>query len=133
MNDRGLPPNLNLFDLEGVDDFLQELTKVSKPRYPLPLVLPCANVEPKLYHACSNPGTMACSACKLVSYCSKVRHFVDRLVVVLLPQPCMCRIARRPTGTGIRKVPLSVYLPCCIQSVAIVRLQERTTFHELAA
>ena len=34
--------------------------------------LPCANVEPQINKSCPNPGKMACSACQLVSYCSKV-------------------------------------------------------------
>lgn len=35
-------------------------------------VLPCANVNVERYAACENPGKLACSSCKLVSYCSKV-------------------------------------------------------------
>lgn len=34
--------------------------------------LPCANIEVEKYKTCPNPGARACSACKLVSYCSKV-------------------------------------------------------------
>ncbi|RXW14219.1 hypothetical protein EST38_g11634 [Candolleomyces aberdarensis] len=41
------------------------------PRHPPPAVLPCANVQPAQYSACEKPGNKACSACKLVSYCSK--------------------------------------------------------------
>jgi len=44
------------------------------PRYPPPTALPCANVQAEKYAVCKNPGKMACSACKLVSYCSKVRN-----------------------------------------------------------
>ncbi|KIJ61529.1 hypothetical protein HYDPIDRAFT_183158 [Hydnomerulius pinastri MD-312] len=33
-------------------------------------VLPCANAQVEKYTACENPGKMACSACRLVSYCS---------------------------------------------------------------
>ena len=76
MNHTGVPPNLNLINSKAMDDYLQKLTKVSRPKHPLPLVLPCGNVEPKLYHACGNPGMMACSACKLVSYCSKVSNLL---------------------------------------------------------
>lgn len=35
-------------------------------------VLPCANVNVEKYAVCENPGKLACSACKIVSYCSKV-------------------------------------------------------------
>ncbi|EDR06852.1 uncharacterized protein LACBIDRAFT_299777 [Laccaria bicolor S238N-H82] len=75
MNNRGLPPKLRLLTTKAMDDYLQKLTKV-KPKHSLPLVLPCANVKPKLYHACGNPGRMACSVCKLVSYCSKVHDLL---------------------------------------------------------
>ncbi len=44
------------------------------PRHAPPTALPCANVQADKYTACENLGTMACSACKLVSYCSKVRN-----------------------------------------------------------
>ena len=36
--------------------------------------LPCANVEVPKRRTCQNPGKLACSACKLVSYCSEVRY-----------------------------------------------------------
>jgi len=53
----------------------QQMVKGSlRPRYPPPTTLPCANVQAEKYTVCENPGTMACSACKLVSYCSKVSH-----------------------------------------------------------
>ena len=42
------------------------------PRHPPPTTLPCANVQAEKYAVCKNAGKMACSACKLVSYCSKV-------------------------------------------------------------
>jgi hypothetical protein len=44
----------------------------SKPRFPPPEVLPCGNVKVDMYRVCPNPGKMACSSCRLVSYCSKV-------------------------------------------------------------
>ncbi|KAF9239784.1 hypothetical protein BU15DRAFT_46298 [Melanogaster broomeanus] len=40
-------------------------------KFPPPEILPCANVQVELYTACEKPGKLACSACKLVSYCSK--------------------------------------------------------------
>jgi hypothetical protein len=51
--------------------------------------LPCANVEPKKNWRCQESGRLACSECKLVSYCSKVRFrfflvfFVPRLMSIL--------------------------------------------------
>jgi hypothetical protein len=36
------------------------------------LRLPCANVDPAKHLKCPENGTLACSECKLVSYCSKV-------------------------------------------------------------
>ncbi|KAF6752082.1 hypothetical protein DFP72DRAFT_991169 [Ephemerocybe angulata] len=32
---------------------------------------PCANVQPSTYRVCDQPGTKACSGCRLVSYCSQ--------------------------------------------------------------
>ena len=47
-----------------------------RPRF-LPLeMLPCANVQVKQYTVCENQAKLACSACKLVSYCSKVTHLM---------------------------------------------------------
>ena len=54
--------------------FMQTMIQESmKPKFPPPENLPCANVEVAKHQACKNPGKLACSACKLVSYCSKVR------------------------------------------------------------
>lgn len=44
------------------------------PKFPPLEVLPCANVNVEKYSACEKPGKQACSACKLVSYCSKVKQ-----------------------------------------------------------
>jgi hypothetical protein len=55
-----------------LDMFRESVWEGSKPRFPPPEVLPCANVEAEKYRACPNPGKMACSSCRLVSYCSKV-------------------------------------------------------------
>ncbi|KAH6906719.1 hypothetical protein BKA70DRAFT_396558 [Coprinopsis sp. MPI-PUGE-AT-0042] len=56
--------------LKGATDFTNILGRAT-PRHPPLERLPCANVEVDQYSACSKPGTMRCSACKLVSYCSK--------------------------------------------------------------
>ncbi|KAJ2921018.1 hypothetical protein H1R20_g16078, partial [Candolleomyces eurysporus] len=45
--------------------------RAEKPAFPPIEALPCANVQPKLRSACDGLGKMACSDCKLVSYCSK--------------------------------------------------------------
>ena len=42
------------------------------PKFPPLEVLPCANVNVEKHAACEKPGKLACSSCKLVSYCSKV-------------------------------------------------------------
>ena len=53
--------------------FMQTIIQESmKPKFPPPENLPCANVEVAKYRACKSPGKLACSVCKLVSYCSKV-------------------------------------------------------------
>ena len=59
-----------------LDVFRESVREGSKPRYPPPEVLPCANVETEKYRACPNPGKMACSSCRLVSYCSKVSNLL---------------------------------------------------------
>jgi hypothetical protein len=59
-----------------LDMFRESVREGSKPRYPPPEVLPCANVETEKYRACPNPGKMACSSCRLVSYCSKVNIYL---------------------------------------------------------
>jgi hypothetical protein len=37
------------------------------------LFLPCANVDLRFEKKCPNPGSQACTGCRLVSYCSTVR------------------------------------------------------------
>lgn len=84
-NIRLIPPDpkkSNMFPpLDGIEslgptDFQSTFQKILKtsmsPRYPPPSILQCANVQATKYTACEKPGTMACSICKLVSYCSKV-------------------------------------------------------------
>jgi hypothetical protein len=65
-NIRAMPP-----DPSEDQTFLEDIDSLS-PKYPPPVTLPCANVQAEKYAVCDKPGKMACSACKLVSYCSKV-------------------------------------------------------------
>ncbi|KAF8800718.1 hypothetical protein BYT27DRAFT_7342339 [Phlegmacium glaucopus] len=69
-----LVPNLNEideYDRAGLQDAILKSFLHTKPRFPPLVMLPCANVQVEQYTACENQGTSACSACKLVSYCSK--------------------------------------------------------------
>jgi hypothetical protein len=52
--------------------FLENMLHNVKPRFPPLERLPCANAQVEKYNTCPNPGTRACTACNLVSYCSKV-------------------------------------------------------------
>lgn len=38
--------------------------------------LPCAHIQPENRWGCPNEGKLACSRCKLVGYCSKVRILI---------------------------------------------------------
>lgn len=64
---------------------LLEEAKTATPRFPPLEFLPCANVDAERAMVCQKRGTMACSACKLVSYCSKVDFpsFILRSIVIL--------------------------------------------------
>ena len=65
----------DIYDPAQYQAFFQKMMGQSfHPRYPPPTALSCANVQADKYTTCENLGTMACSACKLVSYCSKVRN-----------------------------------------------------------
>ncbi|KAF8800717.1 hypothetical protein BYT27DRAFT_7199539 [Phlegmacium glaucopus] len=69
-----LVPNLNDIDEDDTAGLQEALLKYClhiKPRFPPLEMLPCANVHVEQYTACENQGTSACSACRLVSYCSK--------------------------------------------------------------
>ncbi|KJA20456.1 hypothetical protein HYPSUDRAFT_43147 [Hypholoma sublateritium FD-334 SS-4] len=56
----------------GPHEFMDAVVKApSDAPFRLLGVHPCANVNVAKYSACSKPGTMACSECRLVSYCSK--------------------------------------------------------------
>ncbi|KAJ2924336.1 hypothetical protein H1R20_g12763, partial [Candolleomyces eurysporus] len=68
--------DLDRVDPDDVEGLLGEFSNV-RPVHPPPAVLPCANVQPARYSACEKPGTKACSACKLVSYCSKECQTAD--------------------------------------------------------
>jgi hypothetical protein len=64
-----IPIDFDPSDRERLFDILRK----GKPKF-LPLeVLPCANMDAMKYKVCPKQGNKACSACKLVSYCSKVR------------------------------------------------------------
>lgn len=68
-------PNLNGLDESdpvGLREACLQSLQNTKPRFPPPEMLPCANVQAEQYTTCQNQGKLACSACKLVSYCSKV-------------------------------------------------------------
>ena len=66
------PTNLDITDPAPRADVLGSLTNsISKLRFAPPENLPCANVQVQQYKACDKQGSMACSSCKLVSYCSK--------------------------------------------------------------
>jgi hypothetical protein len=82
-NIRVIPPDpsvdqtsLKDIDSFGPDEFQSMVQKALKdslsPQYPPLITLPCANVQAEKYVVCDKPGKMACGACKLVSYCSKV-------------------------------------------------------------
>ena len=70
-----LARKLVLKDLDTPNQDLREALLESvaniKPTHPPLESLPCANVEAIKHKACPKPGTKACSACKLVSYCSQ--------------------------------------------------------------
>lgn len=77
--------NLNTSDPASHHDTINKyLADHSKPRYPPPATLPCANIQVEKYSVCQNPGTKACSICKLVAYCSKVRDHIVFLASVFL-------------------------------------------------
>jgi hypothetical protein len=62
-------------DIEDDDKFraaFKENMIQNPKRFPPLERLPCSNIQVKKYKTCPNQGTRACSACKLVSYCSKV-------------------------------------------------------------
>ena len=118
-NIRVIPPNPRsereplldgIDEYGGMDTILKQLidsfAKNQTPRFPIPQRLPCANVEVEKYKTCDNPGTMACSGCKLVSYCSKALffHFWFRffLIEVLgMPEISLARSQARYVRTKI--------------------------------
>jgi hypothetical protein len=52
------------------------LMRAEKPAFPPLEALPCANVQSRPRSACDGLGKKACSGCRLVSYCSEVRHLL---------------------------------------------------------
>ena len=54
---------------------MQVTSSIANPsRGPIPIKRnPCANGIPALSKSCPNEGNLACAACRIVSYCSKVR------------------------------------------------------------
>ena len=67
------PTNHDTIDPPHRADILKSFTDcATKVRFPPPENLLCANVQVSQYSACNKRGSMACSSCKLVSYCSKV-------------------------------------------------------------
>ena len=85
-----------------LDMFRESVREGSKPRYPPSEVLPCANVETEKYRACPNQGKMACSSCRLVSYCSKVSIYLHYSVFEFISfSP---RNVNRYTGAPINTV-----------------------------
>jgi len=90
-------------DLNTMEDHLYNASERSlRPQHPPPTTLPCANVQPSKYKICKDPGTMACSACKLVSYCSKVSN--KQLPHSRFAPNEYVRNAKMPTGNDISKV-----------------------------
>ncbi|KDR66055.1 hypothetical protein GALMADRAFT_232756 [Galerina marginata CBS 339.88] len=66
------PKDIDITDPACRTDILKSITdSVSKLQYPPLEILPCANVQADKYRVCNQPGTMVCSECRLVSYCSK--------------------------------------------------------------
>ena len=55
-------------DLQSMMDSVVNKT----PEFPALEVLPCANVNVGIHAVCAKAGKLACSSCRLVSYCSKV-------------------------------------------------------------
>ena len=64
--------------VETYEDWVIEKAYLNANR-PL-LRLPCANVDPAKQLKCPQNGTLACSECKLVSYCSKMSGISNWIV-----------------------------------------------------
>ncbi|KAG1747941.1 uncharacterized protein EDB91DRAFT_1235835 [Suillus paluster] len=63
-------------DASNPERLFETLRDKLKPKFPPLDVLPCANVQVVQFKACPKQGTKTCSACKLVSYCSKVCYSI---------------------------------------------------------
>ncbi|KAG2123462.1 hypothetical protein DEU56DRAFT_48468 [Suillus clintonianus] len=70
-SDSGEPILPDEIDTSNPEQVFENLRDTLKPDFPPLDVLPCANVQVAQFKACPKQGTKACSACKLVSYCSK--------------------------------------------------------------
>ena len=66
-------------------------------------VPPCANVD-TIRGSCGKPGTQGCSACKLISYCSKVRPTSERQNITIRSDRFFIRIAKRNIGAPTKQV-----------------------------
>ena len=66
-------------NLAGAQSLLAMLqASMLREHLPPPKTLPCANVQVEVgtpVKICDRSGTLACSACKLVSYCAKVSGY----------------------------------------------------------
>jgi hypothetical protein len=68
---------LDLFEKHGISEsYLNWALEHLSTEKPLER-LPCANAVPEKNWRCQENGTMACSGCKLVSYCSKVSSIIN--------------------------------------------------------
>ena len=130
-----LPPDPkaggSFFDSTDVDitdparrtEFLKSITdSISKPlRFPPLDTLPCANVQVDKYDACNKPGTMACSECRLVSYCSKVASISVFFGHIFWRKR---RDVRKRTGNHIKEVNDDNLIKIPSKGEWIIRLQK---------
>ena len=117
----------NVFDSTVWQKMKEESERLrSRP----PTALPCANVQPaEDTMICKDPGTMACSACKLVSYCSKVGN---KPYASLFSLNGCFRNAKQPTGSVISEVKwFYIHIAKPFGPVTICRLQEFYEVHGL--
>ncbi|KAG0697937.1 hypothetical protein DFH29DRAFT_944009 [Suillus ampliporus] len=70
-SDSGEPFLSTDIDASDPERLFETLRDRLKPKFPPLDVLPCANVQVTQFKACPKQGIKTCSACKLVSYCSK--------------------------------------------------------------
>ena len=75
---------------------------------PLPR-LPCANVEPAKTRECGKEGKLACGACKLVSYCSKVSDIILIMIMIKHIYSIVPRRVKLSTGRRTKRVRCTYY------------------------